>query len=140
MDIQGFTLIAVELIQPLKTVSIKGGLNNWECTPKYTLGNNSEGKFIQNIDVTILRNKNTHQGTIMTRTSFLLNLASKEYKPTTDKDFEVYTFFATLAIAHARTFFIIEAKGSVFVGDILPADYTDGIRNKFVLALNINTN
>jgi hypothetical protein len=69
-----------------------------------------------------------------------LKLGSKDFKPSTEADFEIYTFFATLAMSHARAFFIREANGTPFAGDLLPCDNPIGIRNKLVLAANINNN
>jgi hypothetical protein len=140
MDIRSFLLVAVEILQPLRTTRISESTANWECEPKWIIGHNPNGEVVQNIEFRITRTKKTHQGTIVVRTSFLLELGTEDYKPTTEVDFQVYTFFATLAMSHARTFFIREAKGTPFEGDILPADYTPGIRNKLVTALNINNN
>lgn len=140
MEILSFRLIAVELTQPLKTVRVSGDVSNWETEPKWTIGKNSEGQTIQNIDFTLTRTKKTQRGTIKVRTSFLLKLGKEDFKPTTERDFEVYTFFATLAMSHARAYFLREAKGGPFDGDILPADYSEGIRKKLVLAVNINNN
>jgi len=140
MDIQSFTLIAVELTQRLKTARKTSSVDNWQCGIIYDLGNNAEGDVIQILNLFITRTNKTHIGTLIARTSFLLKLGSVDLKPTTEKDFEVYTFFATLAMSHARALFMREANGTTFAGDILPCDNPTGIRNKLVLSVNINSN
>lgn len=140
MDIQSFVLIGVEIIQPFRTSRVTSDVNQWEGVPTYRIGPNTDGKIIQHVDYPIIRTKKTHRATITVRTSFSLTLNTPEYKPKTDEDFEVYTFFAILAMSHARAFFMREAKGTPFEGDILPADYITGIRNKLVLAVSINSN
>jgi hypothetical protein len=138
MEILKYKIIAVELKERLKTVSIAGTKDTWEISPLFDLGNNDNGDIVQNLDIKIVRNKHTHRGTIIARTSFLLTLGSKEYQPTSEKDFEIYTLFAQIGIAHARAFFIRESNGTPFAGDLLNMDTNEGVRNKMILAININ--
>ena len=125
MKILSGRLVAVQLIQRIKTMSISEVTEPWALEPVFTLGFNDAGKTIQNVEYTIIRQKNNKQATIKTMTSFELNLATKEYKPTTPQDFEAYTLFSQVAVAHSRAYFLLEARGSIFEGDLIPFEFNE---------------
>ena len=140
MNILKYKIIAVELKERLKTSRLQSNDDNWACTPDFNLGNNDNGDIIQNLDFTIVRTKKTHRGIMVVRTSFLLTLGSKEYEPTTEEDFEIYTLFAQLGMAHARAFFVKESNGTPFAGDLLRMESNVDIKKRMVIGLHINRN
>lgn len=138
MEILTYKIIAVELVEKLKTVRLSSPKDTWMVEPDFNLGNNPNGDIIQNLDIKVVRTSKSHQGTMIVRTSFLLTLATKEYEPTTLQDFEIYTLFSQIGIAHTRAFFIREANGTPFAGDLLNMDTNEGVKNKMVMGLHIN--
>ena len=139
MLITHFELIVTEITQKAKIISIADvERGQWECLPHYILGQNDVEENILNIEFEIIRKKGNKQLTMKTMTSFRLTLAKREYKPTTDADFELYTLFSQIALSHTRIFFLYEAKGTSFQGDLLNADSNKSQMNKMKLALGIN--
>lgn len=73
------------------------------------------------ITIVLDRKKGDKQMSIITRTSFRLTLAKQDFKPSTQEDFELYTLFSQIALSHTRMYFLYEANGTAFAGDLLIA-------------------
>src|SRR6266487_173397 len=120
MDIRAFKLIAIELIHGIKIKTIPFTKDDiWICEPTFEIGFNNSNEIVQNIEYAIIREQNSKQATIKTRTSFMLWLGTKEYKPITENDFEFYTLISQVSLAHTRAMFLREARGTYFDGDLI---------------------
>jgi hypothetical protein len=142
MVITAFELVVVEFISKSKIATIKEPLlnGNWECRPNYIIGHNSNGEVILNLEIEVIRTKKDKQVSLKTMTSFRLTLATKDFKPSTQADFELFTLFTQIALSHTRAIFLYEMKGTFFDKDLLIADSNESQMRKMKLALGISLN
>lgn len=137
MVITHWEIIVVELLKKGKITNISQQEPIWEIAPDYELGLNSQQQYVQNITIDIYRRKYGKQFHVQTRTSFVLTLASKEFKPTTPFDFELYTLMTQISLSHARVYFQQEAKGTLFAKDLIPVKSNADQFKKIQLALSL---
>lgn len=138
MRILSYRIIAAELLS-VSTVkkNISKSDDIWDCEPVFEIGKNDAGQWVQNIALTILRKKEYKEVALVTRTSFLLELADDDVKPTTPNDFEFYVLITHMAHAHARVYFLVEMQGTQFEGGLLPQDTNEGMLRKVKWGLTL---
>jgi hypothetical protein len=134
MEIKRIKLIALEVTEPFKVSAGTKIFNGWEVEPRFTTGYNIEGKCIQNIEILVVRFTGLERAEIKVMSTFHMQLASEEYRPTTDEDFLEYAGMLQIAIAHARAFFLKEATGSKFADAIIAFDSFPDVFQKVQLA------
>jgi len=141
MELLSFELVAVELIDKTDILDLTHPIldNQWVCEPKIQIGHNPKGQVGLNVDVEVVRLKKDKKVGIQTRTSFILNLKTKDINPT-QKNLEFLTTCTQIAYAHSRVMFIQEMKGTFFEGDILNVESTYSVAKKLMLSLNISRN
>lgn len=123
MQIKSIQIISVELTQSLKIFTdASKEYGDWEVEPNFKIGLNDDNKYVQNVEIEVIRTIGNQHAKIKVMTSFILELKSKEVAPTTDQDFLEYASFQQVALAHTRAFFIREAMGTKFAGHLLPFD------------------
>lgn len=136
MQLKSMRLIAVELTQSLKVyIDTKREYGEWEVEPSFSIGYNDAGQIIQNIEVEVIRTLGNQHAIIKAMTSFELELHTKEFVPDNDQSFLEYASMQQIAIAHARTFFIRETRGTKFAGELIPIDALEHAFRKIKLAV-----
>jgi hypothetical protein len=141
MKIISASLLRIEIIKPIKFVSISKVINDWEVNPIFTIGNGTvPNTILQYVDIEIVRQKSTSQASITTRTVFQVRLGDGEFKPTTEEDYQAYTDFIQIAMAHTRVLFQRESRGTAFKDDVLPFEFSTHANLKLRTALSINNN
>jgi len=138
MKIFTYKIIAAELlsVSPVKK-NVSKSDNIWDCEPVFRISKNDAGEWMQSITLTVRRKKEYKEVTLVTRTSFLLELGDDDVKPSTPNDFEFYVLISHMAHAHARVFFLVEMQGTPFEGGLLPQDTNEGMLRKVKWGLTL---
>lgn len=135
MKIKSIRLIAVETVNSLKIFNDDSRLYAaWEIEPEFEIGLNDEDKYIQNIEISLIKTIGIQHASIKVLTSFEIELGDNEYIPKTDQEFLEYASLQQISIAHTRAFFLKEAMGTKFSGEIIPFDNLYNMLQKIKLA------
>ena len=140
MELRTMRIISVGLTQSLKVYTdTKEQYGDWVVEPDFNIRKDDNNKYIQNIEILLIRTVGTQHAKIKVLTTFELELGSDDLVPSTERDFIEYAAMQIMAVSHARAFFIRETIGTKFSGALLPADNFQETVSKLKLAIaNIN--